>query len=85
MGAVICLIVIPAVRIYFLVVSIGDYLADVRLLFLYEFMNFFFVHGTASHFQILLQKHKRIKNGFQVFFAFFLELFPFSGNTIFLV
>ena len=42
MGAVICLIVIPAVRIYFLAVSIGDNLTDVWLLFCYQIMQFFF-------------------------------------------
>ena len=48
MGAVIYLIVIPAVRKYLLVVSIGDDLADVWLLLRYQVMEFFLIHKCIS-------------------------------------
>ena len=48
MGAVICLIVIPAVRIYLLVFSIGDDLTDIWLLLCYQVMQFFLIHKCIS-------------------------------------
>ena len=49
MGAVICFVVIPAVRIYFLAVSIGDDLTDVWLLLCYANCYLFEPLGIATH------------------------------------
>ena len=66
MGAVVCFVVIPAVRIYFLAILICDDLADVRLLFFYQSMQVFFVRKYISLSLILTKtKHKGIKNAFQ--------------------
>ena len=69
MGAVVCLIVIPAVRIYLLVVSIGDYLADVWLLLCYQIMQFFLIHKCISLPLYLLKLSIReLKIDFKSFF-----------------
>ena len=69
MGAVVCLIVIPAVRIYLLVVSISDDLADIWLLLCYQVMQFFLIHKCISLPLCLLKLSiKELKIDFKSFF-----------------
>ena len=69
MGAVVCLIVIPAVRIYFLVILICDNLADIGLLLRYQIMQFFLIHKCISHPLCLLKLSIReLKIDFKSFF-----------------
>ena len=82
MGAVICLIVIPAVRIYLLVVSIGDDLADVWLLLCYQIMQFFLIHKCISLPLCLLKLSIReLKIDFKSFFKKMIqEKTPLTGR-----
>ena len=69
MGTVICLIVIPAIRIYLLIVSVGDDLADVWLLLCYQVMQFFLIHKCISLPLCLLKLSIReLKIDFKSFF-----------------
>ena len=84
MGAVICLIVIPAVRIYFLAVLICDDLADVRLLLCYQVMQFFLIHKCISLPLCLLKLSIReLKIDFKSFFKKMMQekSAPFGAYT----
>ena len=69
MGAVICIVIIPAIRIYLLVVSIGDDLTDIWLLLRYQIMEFFLIHKYISlPLSLLKLSIRELKIDFKSFF-----------------
>ena len=82
MSAVVCFVVIPAVRIYLLVVSIGDYLTDIWLLLCYQVMQFFLIHKYISLPLCLLKLSIReLKIDFKSFFKKMIqEKTPLTGR-----
>ena len=69
MGTIVCLVIIPAVRVSFLASLICDNLADVWLLLRYQIMQFFLIHKCISLPLCLLKLSIReLKIDFKSFF-----------------